>query len=191
MTALEDLRAKAPFICELLEGWSVRPHQEYDRFVWLNGPDGMGIALSPDRPTDNRVEISGLTGDLHEFWANSRKPLGKITVAASRSGLDIAHEIKRRLLPVYEKSWKELRAKATQTYEARRDLAGHVAWIVKEFPQIDFAPDQSRDNLRIWGLHLGGTLSAYGYHELKIQAADFEAVTRILKALYPKEEIVR
>jgi hypothetical protein len=109
------------------EGWVVDTNAEYDgyRVVYIDGPDGLRLAVGLDWRNSDRMDVSGVYPPNPDRSASEghRLKQHKIGMSRFRGPEVMAKEIRRRLLPGFTEDLKALldsRQKAADAEVARR-----------------------------------------------------------------------
>lgn len=184
-TERNALEAKASEIAAALgQPWHIRdetdPDKYVERWLYLDGPDGIALWISASWAGEGRLAIRGDFGygkdSLHEFmpgrYGREGGPKSEITVSISRPGKAIAADIGRRLLPQYRE------ALATAEFNrsaAHRTLLFQQGLVADILCALEDHGDPPRDRDREPGkVHFGPQSPFYGDIEVSPhQASDY------------------
>jgi len=174
----ETLQSLAQAIAAVLGAdWTLTSLPEGCRWVEVRHSDGYGFHLSNSWP-QGRLTISGVwphstTGHTFAPWSHR----AKISVSATKTGAQIAHDMTRRFLPRYLPQWREqaTRRDQSETYNRQTHALGR-----RLAAQVDVAYHEDHRCLYF----LNNTVNVYGEHvSMQLREVSATQAERILAIL--------
>ena len=159
------------------EAWTLQAHGETLRPL-ICGPNELRLFLYKENGTQGRVSVGVFFGEASQF--RPRNSAASITVAASRSSMAFAKEIKRRLLPEARQAWQE----ASQAYHRHladeERAAENVQLLVAAGAQTTW---QERTISQRRGVYFSARVESTSVYFDKLGGVSIEAAKQIIAIL--------